>query len=700
MLGKHPKIRLLIELGTNKLKNSLNKAKRTVDSGVGGLKSKLRELKISHAETFRSMAADIPGFSRAMQVIGNPYTLIIAGLVAVSALLVSSTGKAAEFNREFLNVRQLNLDKSTNTLNKYRELVLDTAFDVGLGAKETSKAFYDIQSGTGLFGREVGRITELVGKYSIATGAQLPDAVNQSIKAMKAFNMTADDVQAMLESNAKTVQVGITTFDELARVQTEYTGAAAGAGQTLDTANKIFAAFTSIAKDSNTAATMAKTAFEGLTQAGTIKGLKSIGISLYDNNGQIRNLSDVLREVNERFKKMTPEQIDALINKIGGPEGLRNLFVKLKTGADDFFATMDAYDASGFNLDQALKNAQGDVTILKEIVGNRLNVVLTELGQVILPSVAKALDVANTAIVKIREVFNWLGDKVPGVSSYLEIFTDMLMGAGTAILGVVAVVKIWTAVQWLLNTALVSNPIGMIIVAIGALVGAIVWVSKHTEGWATLWDALKVTFLTAIKQMVMNWKFGADSIIYGFKKIKLEITHFAQYVVGIVENLKNAWKLAWEGNFTAAKDALTADIKTEASQQLKELEAQRKQQIKDFKEATKNNAKDVADAWSKVDINWKKPESEEEEEDPLAPKMTSGMSAASGAGTGNYSGTTSTSPGTIANSAKQSKSVTIHIDTFIKGDILSQNKYLSQMTPEQLQAWLYGTYRRMLLIAE
>lgn len=57
----------------------------------------------------------------------------------------------------------------------------------------------------------------------------------------------------------------------------------------------------------------------------------------------------------------------------------------------------------------------------------------------------------------------------------------------------------WTAVQWLLNVALTANPIGIVIVAIAALVAAIIWVWFHSAGfrdfligaWQTIWGVLK-----------------------------------------------------------------------------------------------------------------------------------------------------------------------------------------------------------------
>jgi hypothetical protein len=62
----------------------------------------------------------------------------------------------------------------------------------------------------------------------------------------------------------------------------------------------------------------------------------------------------------------------------------------------------------------------------------------------------------------------------------------------------------WTAVQWLLNAALTANPIGIIIVAIGLLVAAIVWIATKTTwfqtAWKYAWGGIK-----AVALGVWNW---------------------------------------------------------------------------------------------------------------------------------------------------------------------------------------------------
>ncbi|MEU8220915.1 hypothetical protein AB0C47_34805 [Micromonospora taraxaci] len=53
-----------------------------------------------------------------------------------------------------------------------------------------------------------------------------------------------------------------------------------------------------------------------------------------------------------------------------------------------------------------------------------------------------------------------------------------------------AATGIATAAQWAWNVAMSANPIGLVVVAIGALVGAIIWVATQTTWFQDLWKAI------------------------------------------------------------------------------------------------------------------------------------------------------------------------------------------------------------------
>jgi hypothetical protein len=64
--------------------------------------------------------------------------------------------------------------------------------------------------------------------------------------------------------------------------------------------------------------------------------------------------------------------------------------------------------------------------------------------------------------------------------------------------------KAWAAVQWLLNAALSANPIGIVVLAVGALIAAVVLLWKKNETFRKIviavWDAIK-----AAVQAVAKW---------------------------------------------------------------------------------------------------------------------------------------------------------------------------------------------------
>jgi hypothetical protein len=65
-----------------------------------------------------------------------------------------------------------------------------------------------------------------------------------------------------------------------------------------------------------------------------------------------------------------------------------------------------------------------------------------------------------------------------------------MIGHAIATTAVSAATKVWAGVQWLLNTALLANPIVLIIIAIIALVAIIVLIATKTTWFQTIWKAV------------------------------------------------------------------------------------------------------------------------------------------------------------------------------------------------------------------
>jgi hypothetical protein len=112
------------------------------------------------------------------------------------------------------------------------------------------------------------------------------------------------------------------------------------------------------------------------------------------------------------------------------------------------------------------------------------------------------------------------------------------------------VTKLVTAAQWLLNIAMDANPIGLVIIAIAALVAAFVIAYKHSETFRAIVDKLWGAMQVAFNWIKDHWKLLA-AIIGG---PVVAIILFRDKIVQAMTAVKNAIVNA----FNAAKNAVTS----------------------------------------------------------------------------------------------------------------------------------------------
>lgn len=464
------KLELLLSL-KDMFTGPLTAAKKKLKGATAEIKSNIESMRVAHVKAFAAMKDEIPGLTRALELAKSPYVAMAATAALLGVGIIQAKNAAAAFNHEFLELQNLNLDKSRAQIQHLNDKVLDTAFIIGKSAPATAKAYFDIQSATGKYGKEVDAIVEKVGKFSTATKTDFNEAINGAAKGMINFKFGADQLDAYLASSAKTVQVGITTFNELAKVQTEFAGSAAATGQTFDTANKIFATFSKVTKNVDIAATMTKTAFQGLADPKVVKALGEYGIKMFDAKGQFLATDKVIAQLVPKLGSMSDKKFSNFMGDVGGPEGLRELMNQIKVSGDDVLKTFDAFDKTEFNIDDALKNAMGDFTTLSSIVQNRYGVVMTELGQAILPTFARALDTANNGLKWVRENSSTIVPILKSIGYTLGVAgSAWLIYKGKMLLADLITKGMTLSIHGL-KTAIMSIPIvGWALAAVGAVI--------------------------------------------------------------------------------------------------------------------------------------------------------------------------------------------------------------------------------------
>lgn len=408
---------------SNKMKKTNDKFSSFEKKGSKAFDRVGRKAKIfmhNNSQMFDQLSGQLPMLSKGFSALASPIGIAVAGLALLATVGFKAVGVAQEYNNTFLELKQLNLEKPVGELDKLNTAVLNNAFRTGQSAKDTSKAYFDIQSATGKYGLEVDRIVEKTANFALSTKTDFDTMVNGAAKAMNAFGFGADEMDDFLASSFKTVQVGITTFDQLAQVQTDYAGAAAAAGQDFNNANKLFAVFTTKSKSVAEAATLTKTAFQDLTKGSTIKGFKKLGVNVFDAEGKMRSMDSIVRDLVPKMKSLSDQKFSKLKEEIGGSEGIKALLDSVKSSGDAMITTFDTFDNTKFDALKALDNAKGDLKIMKTILGNQVNNLMVRLGQKLIPTVIRG---TQMLVSGITNVWNFL-QKVTAEGTILsDVFT-------------------------------------------------------------------------------------------------------------------------------------------------------------------------------------------------------------------------------------------------------------------------------------
>lgn len=235
--------------------------------------------------------------------------------------------------------------------------------------------------------------------------------------------------------------------------------------------------------------------------------MDKLGISLTDSSGNMKPLSQLMTEMRQKFGKLSDSQKAQYASTIAGQEAMSGLLAIVNASDDDFNS-----------LTQQINNADGAAQEMADTMQNNLAGKLTIMGSgiegiaiSIYEKVAPALEdfvdyITNNVLPVIQDFvngdFSKIEDWIPIielVGGVLATLTSGFIAFKTAIAITVLISKVTTALG-LLKVAFVTlsnlglggtikmllgfaSPITLVIAAIGALVGAVIYLWNTNEGF-------------------------------------------------------------------------------------------------------------------------------------------------------------------------------------------------------------------------
>lgn len=274
------------------------------------------------------------------------------------------------------------------------------------------------------------------------------------------------------------------------------------------------------------------------------KGLDKQAIESLNQHGvNLQLLMDKSKPLAVRLTELSKIQNDAVaVTRVFGKENM--------TAANVVFQNLDTYkqyaaaiETTNKANEQARVNSDTFANAMVELKNSFINTVVSsgqlgdgmsklkgvlqflarnmstivEVGVKILMFFAawKAINLATTAVIAAYNIALGIQGALTGVVSVAVGQSTIALGAYKIMTGLVtAATWLWNSAQTALNFVLSMNPIGLVILAIAALVAAIVWVSRNTEGWGETWSS------------VMGWMSSVfDMFYFAVKSNLLGIEH-------------------------------------------------------------------------------------------------------------------------------------------------------------------------------
>lgn len=490
-------------------------------------------------------------------------------------------------------------------LESLRSLAVKTGKDTVFSANEAATAMLELAKG-GMTAAQV-KGGALAGTVALAAteNMNLADAATVVVNSLAQFDMKASQASKVADALAAGSIASTASVSSLSQGLQQVGPAAKNAGLDLFDTVGALAMFDANALKGADAGTSLKTMLAKLVPS-TSKAsdaMKALGLDFTKSNGEFKSFPAIAKEMQKGFAGLSAEERVKAINTIFGSDAQRAANILIDEGAKGLTGYITATKKQGAAqkmADAAMSGTKGAIESMMgslETAALRLGVAMapavhsvaekvswladgfTDLS----PSMQTGVAVAGLMLAALGPLLMIFGPMITTLAALrtahlahtaavaagtATTLTSKIVTAGQAVASGAAAVAtgVWTAAQWLLNAALTANPIGLVVVAIAALVGGLIIAYKKSETFRKVVDGA----LGAVKDAavaVKNWfaesfvPFWTDTLPGAFAATRDWVKDKWHTVKGFVTDPILAAKTRvgelWDditGKFTAAKD--------------------------------------------------------------------------------------------------------------------------------------------------
>ena len=318
------------------------------------------------------------------------------------------------------------------------------------------------------------------------------------------------EIEALAESQQRLTNFGDNNTRDMLTRMIQLSGDAAASIKNLALAQDIASSLT---KEGGDVQRKAKSVAEGLGRAlnGDVEVLSSWGVKLQAGATQL----EVYTALIKKFGGGAQDAADPLIqlrNRLGDlSEKIGNELLPYYTA---LLNKMEQVTRTVIGLADKYPKLTKVIVLGTAALGGFLMVLGTATLSIMALSMAvRQLGIAKAVLMKILHLLTAAHIRSTAV---VVAQTAVLVASRVAMLAAAVATGVWTVAQWLLNVALTANPVGLVIVGIGALIGVIAVAVKYwsqitaavTRAWEWFWKLGKPIKLAAAALLILTGPIG------------------------------------------------------------------------------------------------------------------------------------------------------------------------------------------------
>lgn len=560
------------------------------------LKNLQKELENSSTAMTKMTAAGekLQSVGDSVSGVGKKMLPVTAGITALGTAAVTT---AANFESSMSQVQAtMGITKdsmsevngqSVNTMDALTDLAKEMGETTAFSATECAEALNHLAL-AGYDTQEMMDTLPTVLNLAAAGDMELAEASDMVTDAMSALGMETSDAGVMVDQMAKTASSTNTSVAQLGEGILKI-GATArnvkGGTAELNTALGILANNGIKGAEGGTHLRNVILSLQEGCEDGAI-AVGDMSVQVYDAEGNMRSLNDILGDMNTAMDGMTAEEKNNIISKIFNKTDLASVNALLANTGDTWDELQNSITnsagAAQQMADTQLDNLQGQLTLLK----SALEGLAISIGEILMPYIKSIVthiqsfvDWLNNLDERTQKIIVTVALVVAAIGPVLIIVGKVISSVGTIMTIVPKIVSLMGTVKTAmagLNATMAANPIGLIITAIGLLVAAFIYLWNNCEGfrefWINLWEKVKeiaITVWTAIKDFFVSiWEAIKNTFttvvngISGFlssawNAIKTTVETVMNAIKTVISTIWNAIKTVFETVFNAIKTVVT-----------------------------------------------------------------------------------------------------------------------------------------------